>query len=110
MVRSPVILYWSCAECSMPVLVNAIVGKCSTSRKSGDFKWPSRCSSCVLRVRASIVAATEDAVKSASLNSIMACTPVICPFTVMMPMCLAENSTWVCIGSTVQLIATLHAL
>ena len=28
----------------------------------------------------------------------------------MMPMCLAENSTWVCIGSTDQLIATLSIL
>src|SRR5882724_4350903 len=37
-------------------------------------------------------------------------TPVKEPLTVMMPMCLAENSTWVCIGSTDQLIATLQSL
>src|SRR5438309_5269904 len=94
----------------MRVLLNAIVGNCSTSRKSGDFRCPSRCLSCVLSVRASIVASTEEAVKSSSLKSIAALTPVKAPLTVMMPMCLAENSTWVCIGSTDQLIAALHTV
>src|SRR5437660_10560047 len=41
-VRSPAIVYWSCAACSMRVLLKVIVGKCSTSRKSGDFRCPSR--------------------------------------------------------------------
>src|SRR3982751_6450554 len=91
----------------MRVLLKVIVGNCSTSRKSGDFRCASRRSSCVLSVWASIEACTEEAVKSSSLKSMMACTPVICPFTVMMPMCLAENSTWVCIGSTLQRIAVL---
>src|SRR5438067_1878256 len=106
-VRSPVIVYWSCAACSMRVLLKVIVGKRSTSRKSGDFRCASRWLSCVLSVLASIVASTEEAVKSSSLKSISAFTPVKAPLTVIMPMCLAENSTWVCIGSTDQLIATL---
>src|SRR5438445_1069018 len=94
----------------MRVLLKTIVGNCSTPRKSGDFRCASRRSSCVLSVRASIVASTEEAVKSSSLKSIAAFTLVKAPLTVMMPMCLAENSTWVCIGSTDQPIATLHAV
>src|SRR6266511_6086049 len=89
-------------------LLNVIVGKCSTSRKSGDFRCPSRWLSCVLRVLASMVAWTEEAVKSCSLKSITASTPVKAPLTVMMPICLRENSTWVCIGPVVQVITTLH--
>src|SRR5438132_13716901 len=60
-----------------------------------------------MSVPASIVAFTEEAVKSSSLRSIDTRTPVKCPFTVIRPMCLAENSTWVCIGSTVQLMSVL---
>src|SRR5207245_5624077 len=56
---------------------------------------------------ARIVAATNEEAKSSSLKSISAFTPVKAPLTVMIPMCLAENSTCVCIGSTDQLIATL---
>src|SRR6266849_3401067 len=94
----------------MRVLLKVIVGNRSTSRKSGDFRCASRRSSCVLSVRASIAACTDEAVKSSSLKLISALTPVKAPLTVMMPMCLAENSTWVCIGSTDQLIAALHSM
>src|SRR5437879_6124443 len=62
-VRSPAIRYWSCAARSMRVLLKVIVGKRSTSRKSGDFRCPSRCLSCVFSVAASTVATTEEAVK-----------------------------------------------
>src|SRR6266849_1672884 len=109
-VRSPAIRYWSCAACSIRVLLKLIVGKWSTFKKSGDFKCPSRCLSCVFSVAASIVATTEEAVKSSSLKVISVVRPVKAPLTVMIPMCLAENSTCVCIGSTVQVMADLHPL
>src|SRR5437773_4615363 len=91
----------------MRVLLKAMVGNCSTFRKSGDFRCAWRRASLVIKEWSSIVASTEEAVKSSSLRSIDTRTPVKCPFTVIRPMCLAENSTWVCIGSTVQLISVL---
>src|SRR5439155_26506351 len=53
----------------MPVLLNVMVGNCSTSRKSGDFKWASRRASFVINEPVSIVASTEAAVKSSSSRS-----------------------------------------
>src|SRR6266571_7638411 len=91
----------------MRVLLKMMVGNCSTLRKSGDFRCASRRASLVIKEWASIVASTEESVKSSSLRSIDTRTPVKCPFTVMRPMCLAENSTWVCIGSTLQLMCVL---
>src|SRR5438874_6852350 len=84
-VRSPAIRYWSYAARSMRVLLKMIVGKRSTSRKSGDFKCPSRWLSCVLSVLASMVASTDEAVKSSSLKLISVVRPVKAPLTVMMP-------------------------
>src|SRR2546422_10170395 len=86
-----------------------MVGNSSTFRKSGDLRCASRRASLVINEWVPIVASTEEAVKSSSLRSIATRMLVKCPFTVMRPMCLAENSTWVCIGSTVQLISVLLA-
>src|SRR2546428_13436658 len=86
-----------------------MVGNCSTFRESGDFRLASRRASLVINVWVSIVALTEESVKSSSLRSIDTRTPVKCPFTVIRPMCFAENSTWVCMGSTAQLMSDLLA-
>src|SRR5438270_8060098 len=88
----------------MRVLLKVMVGNCSTFRKSGDLRCASRRASLVINEWVSIVASTEETVKSSSLRLIAARTLVKCPFTVMRPMCLAENSTCVCIGSTDQLM------
>src|SRR2546428_7757259 len=93
----------------MRVLLKVMDGNCSTFRKSGDFRCASRRASLVINEWASIVASTEEAVKSSSLRSIDTRTPVKCPFTVIRPMRFADNSTWVCMGSTVQLISDLLA-
>src|SRR5438067_11446970 len=92
----------------MRVLLNMMVWNCSTSRKSGDLRCASRRASLVIKEAVPILASTEDAVKSSSLRSMSTCTLVKCPRTVMRPMCLAENSTCVCIGSTAQLILVLR--
>src|SRR6266581_4789492 len=104
-VRSPVTRYLSPPACSIFVLLKVMVGYLSTSRNVDERRSLSRCSLWVRMLEVLIVASTW--VLSGCSGSMVppAVTSAKWPRTVIMPRCLAENSTCVCIGSNFHAIS-----
>jgi len=75
------------------------LGWLSASKKSGERRWASRCSSPVLIEATSTV--PEAVAPDSEMSSLPSNVPKL-PRTVAMPMCLTWNSTRECAGSTVQ--------
>src|SRR5258708_4285685 len=103
-VRSPVRASWLGPFGSTFLLRKVIVGYLSSSRKYDERRSLSRCALLVVRLATLMVTSTFEAEGLAGSIVPLVATSVKCPRTVIMPKCLAENSTWVCIGSIFQVM------
>ncbi len=103
MVRSTSTRYWSPTG-SMPTVFATTQGWCSTSRKSADLRWLSRCSMPVERLAAAARISPRDFVGSASSRSSSPSTTSNLPRTVVTIMCLAEKRMSVWAGSIFQVL------
>src|SRR5687767_5625892 len=88
----------------MRVLLKLIVGYLSSSRKYDERRSLSRCALLVVKLATLIVTSTEDPDGLEGSIDPLVVTSAKWPRTVIMPKCLAENSTCVCIGSSCHVI------
>ena len=93
--------------CSIFVLLKFMVGYLSISRKLDPRRSRSRCSLWVRMLAVWIVAEKDDFSGCSGSSSASVVTSLKWPRTVIIPRCLAENSTWVCIGSNFQVVMFL---
>src|SRR3982751_498940 len=98
MVRSPVTLYLS-PDFSTRCGVNVISGHFWTSKKSGDFRWPSRFSLLVLMLAGSTFSSTRVFDGSSLSQAKVEENLGNCPRTVVTTMCLTEKPTVLWFGS-----------
>src|SRR5437588_3752670 len=104
MVRSPVMVPRSEPLGSILVLLKVMVGYFSASRKLDDRRSLSRCSLWVRMLAVLIVASAVDRSGCSTSMAPLAVTSAKWPRTVIMPRCLAENSTCVWKGSNFQVL------
>src|SRR5215469_6939843 len=102
MVRSPVRRKRSGPADSTPVLLKVMVGYLSTSRKLDDRRSLSRCSLWVRMLAVLMLTSMFERAGSSGKTSPVTETSAKWPRTVIIPRCLAENSTWVWYGSNFQ--------
>src|SRR5215469_1018200 len=101
-VRSPVRRKRSSPDFSTLVLLKVIVGYLSTSRKLDDRRSLSRCSLWVRMLAVLMLTSMFERSGSSGRTSPVTETSAKWPRTVIIPRCLAENSTWVWYGSNFQ--------
>ncbi len=98
MVRSPVTVATS-PSTSKEVPTKVIFGNCSTSKKSGLFRWPSRPSLRVLTLAASMTTRRLDAAGLAPSMVAVPSNDSKVPRTLVTIACRATKPTWLCAGS-----------
>src|SRR5882757_1681961 len=103
-VRLPVTFILPAETRSIFVDLKVMAGWLATSRKLALLRSASRLGSPVSTVLASMVTSTSDLVRSWSSQLTVPVTPLNCPRTVAIIMCLTENPAAVCAGSICQVV------